>query len=191
MYWDKTWSSSRNIQPHQGCNQKRVSAFGVSVEDSVVKVTHRKGLFHDFQSRCTWGWGQAFYNLLWSQANDGYAMPLWIVEWISVWISWLRDCMIWFWYAWEEQVMGDWHPRQCHVAIYCKVNWVCFLLYTIEQVYVSQVFFINFKPGWGIMLGVEILLFIEIPSKGNRMLKIRSSPLMWQGLFPFLSTFSW
>ena len=121
--------------------RKGVSAFGVSVEDSVVKFTHRNGLFHVFQSRCTCGWGQAFYNLFWSQANEGYAMPLWIVEWIWVWISWLRHCMIWLWYAWEEQVMGDWHPRQCHVAIYCKINWVCFLLYTIEQVYVSEVFF--------------------------------------------------
>ena len=27
--------------------RKGVSAFGVSVEDSVVKFTHRKGLFHD------------------------------------------------------------------------------------------------------------------------------------------------
>ena len=49
----------------------------------------------------------------------------------------------------------------------------------------------NFKSGWGIMLGVEILLFIEIPSKGNRMVKIRSDPLMLEGLFPFLSTFNW
>ena len=32
--------------------RKRVSAFGVSVEDSVVKFTHRKRLFRDFSKFC-------------------------------------------------------------------------------------------------------------------------------------------
>lgn len=165
--------------------RKGVSAFGVSVEDSVVKFTHRNGLFHVFQSRCTCGWGQAFYNLFWSQANEGYAMPLWIVEWIWVWISWLRHCMIWLWYAWEEQVMGDWHPRQCHVAIYCKINWVCFLLYTIEQVCFRSVFLITSSQGGESCWGWRFYFSSKFPPRGTEWLKSGQVPSCGKVYFPF------
>lgn len=128
----------------------------MSVEDFVVKFTQRnysviflnsvalckvtlrlvkenpQWRLKELQSRSTTGWEQAFYNLLGSQANEGHcSVSLWIVEWIQVWISELRDCMI--------------------------------------------------KRGWGIWQGVEIWTFIKIPSKGNKMAKIRSNSLILEG----------